>query len=154
VRRVVVPDADRDVTERAGGHELERVADDDLRRREPEAREVRVDLLERGVAEGEAVDADEALSLVPEHRRDEACPVEDADLDVRLVALEARRGEVQQREVVLAREVLHVLGDRLEAAVQGMLGAREVLEELWQLLEEAIGIHERRRGKPRPTGGS
>jgi hypothetical protein len=98
-------------------------------------------LLERGVAEAEAVHADEALALVPEHRRDEARPVEHADLDVCLVAFEARRSEVEEREVVLTREVLHVLGDRLEAPIAGMLGVREVLEEPWKLFEEAIGVH-------------
>ncbi len=36
---------------------------------------------------------------------------------------EARRREVQQGEVVLAREVLHVLGHRLEAAVDRVLAA-------------------------------
>ena len=51
--------------------------------------------------------------------------------------LEAGRGEIEQREVVLAREVLDVLGDRREPAVDRMLGGREVLEEPRKLLEEA-----------------
>ena len=46
-----------------------------------------------------------------------------------------------KREVVLPREVLDVLGDRLEAPVARMLGLREVLEEPWELVEEAIGVH-------------
>jgi hypothetical protein len=69
--------------------------------------------------------------------------MEDADLDVRLVPLEARRREVQEREVVLAGEVLDLLDDRLEAPVERMPGAREVLEEPRELLEEPSGIHYR-----------
>ena len=41
----------------------------------------------------------------------------------------------------LARDVLDVLGDRLEAAVARMLGARIVLEQPGELLEEAISFH-------------
>ena len=89
------------------------------------------------IAEAEAVDADEALVLVAEHRCDEARAVEDADLDICLVLTQAARREVDESEVVLAREVLHVLGDRCETAVARMLGAREVVEEPRQLLEEA-----------------
>jgi hypothetical protein len=66
--------------------------------------------------------------------------VEHADLDVRLVSLEARGREVQEGEVVLPREVLDLLGDRLEAAIPRMLGTREVLEEPRKLLEEAISV--------------
>ena len=65
----------------------------------------------------------------------------DTHLDVRLVGCEARRGDVEQREVVLASEVLDVLGDRLEAPVDRMLGRREVFEEPSQLLEEAGRVH-------------
>jgi hypothetical protein len=68
VRRVVVPDSDGDVAERARGHELESVANDELGSRQSEAREVRLDFLEGRLAELEAVDADEALAVVPEHR--------------------------------------------------------------------------------------
>jgi hypothetical protein len=69
--------------------------------------------------------------------------VEDADLDVRLVPLETRSREVQEREVVLAGEVLDPLDHRLEAPVERMPGAREVLEEPRELLEEPSGIHYR-----------
>ena len=65
----------------------------------------------------------------------------DADLDICLPRFEAARSQVDQREVVLAREVLDVLCDRLEAAVARMLGARVVLEEPRELLEEAIRLH-------------
>ncbi len=54
---------------------------------------------------------------------------------------EARRGEVQKREVVLAREILDLLDDRREAPVDGMLGVREVVEEARELVEEARGVH-------------
>ena len=76
----------------------------------------------------------------------------DADLDVRLVRLEQRGGEVEEGEDVLGREVLDGLHDRLEAPVARVLRAREVVEELGELAEEAIGVHRqgRGRGKPRP----
>ena len=77
--------------------------------------------------------------------------MEDADLDVRLVGPQARRGEVEQRENVLGGEVLDPLDDRREAAVARMLRGGEVVEELGKLAEEAIGVHGRRgRGKRRP----
>ena len=104
-------------------------------------REVGVHLLERGLAESEAVDPDEPLLLVPEHRRDETRAVEHADLDVRLIWTEARRGEVQEREVVLAREILDLLDDRSETAIERVFGVREVLEETRELVEEAAGVH-------------
>ena len=119
-----------------------------------EPREIGVNLIERGVAEGEAVDADEALSLVPEHRRDEARSVEDADLDVRLVSLETGGGEVEQREVVLPREVLHVVGDRLKSPVARVLRLRKVLEEPRKLGEESIGVHYRWLVTPARSGSS
>ena len=81
----------------------------------------------------------------------------DADLHVRLSVTEARGGEVQQREVVLAREVFHLLGDRLEAAVDGVLGAGVIVEELRQFREEALGVHclevARHAGEARLFGG-
>ena len=67
--------------------------------------------------------------------------MEDAHLDVRFVAFKARGGDVEQREIVLAREVLDLFGDRREAAVDRMLRGREVLEEPRELLEEAVGVH-------------
>ena len=80
--------------------------------------------------------------------------MEDADLDVRLVSLETGGGEVEQREVVLAREVLHVLGDRLKSPVARMLRLRKVLEEPWKLFEEAIGVHYRWLVTPARSGSS
>ncbi len=63
-----------------------------------------------------------------------------ADLDVRLVRLDERGGEVEQREDVLRREVLDRLDDGLEAAVARVLRAREVVEERGKLAEEAVGV--------------
>src|SRR5262245_47476817 len=141
MRGVVVPDADLRLPERTGGHEREGVTDDDLGQPEAVAREIRLDLVERRVAHAEPVDSHEARALVAEHRGDEAGSVVDADLDVRLLLFEAARGQVDEREIVLAREALDVLRDRPEAAVTRMLGAWEVLEEPRELLEEAIRLH-------------
>ena len=138
---VVVPDADRGLAEPAARHQLEGIADDELRDVEPEAREVGLHPLECRVTEGEAVYAHEALALVAEHCGDEARAVEDTHFDIRLALIEAASGDVQEREVVLPREVLDVLGDRRETPVDRVLRVREVLEEPRQLLEEAIGVH-------------
>ncbi len=79
----------------------------------------------------------------------------DADLDVRLVRLEQRGGEVEEGEHVLGREVLDGLHDRLEAPVERVLRAREVVEELGELAEEAICVHRQGEGEASlaPTGG-
>jgi hypothetical protein len=67
----------------------------------------------------------------------------DADLDIRLVLAEAACREVEEREVVLAREVLHLVRDRLEPAVPRMLRLRVVVEEAREPREEAVGIQAR-----------
>ncbi len=67
--------------------------------------------------------------------------MEHADLDIRLIRIEQRGCEVQQREVVLAREVLDLLRYGREAAVERMLRPWEVLEEPRELLQEAIRVH-------------
>ena len=103
--------------------------------------EVRLDLLERCVAKPEAVDPDEPLVRVAQHRGDEARSVEHADLDVCLPGAEAARSEIEKREVVLTREVLDVVGDRREPAIARVLGVRVVVEEARKLREEAVGVH-------------
>ena len=65
----------------------------------------------------------------------------DADLDVRLVGPEARRGEVEQREHVLGGEVLDALDDRRETPVARVLRGGKVVEERRQLAQEPIRIH-------------
>ncbi len=127
VRRVVVPHSDPRVAERTGRYELESVAHEELRARKAEPLEILLDLLDARVAKLEAVDADEPLVLVPQHRCDETRTVVDADLHVRLLGLEAGSGEIEKREDVLGGEVLD-LQDRREAAVARMLRAREVVE--------------------------
>ncbi len=95
VQGVVVPDADGNSLERSAAYELEDVADEDLRPRDPEVGEIRLQRLEAGVAKPEVVDSHEPSLLVPEHGRDQAGAMEDADLDVDLVGLETGRREVQ-----------------------------------------------------------
>ncbi len=80
--------------------------------------------------------------------------MEDADLDIRLPLAETARRQIDEGEVVLACEVLDVLRDRGEAAVARMLGARVVLEEPWQLLEEARRVHYRWLVTPARLGSS
>ena len=123
------------------GHELERVPDEELRPCEPVASEIGLDLLERCIAKSEAVDPHEALVLVSQHRGDEARAVEDAHFDVGFVAFQAGSREVEQREIVLPREILDLVGDRREATVDRVHRRREVLEEPRELLEEAIRVH-------------
>ena len=144
---VVVPEPDCCPVEGTARDELERIADQQLRPRESEALQVRLDLLQARVAKAQAVDADEALAVVAEHRGDQARAVVDADLDVRLVRAEQGRREVEQREDVLGREVLDLVDDRLEPAVARVLRVREVVEQPGQLAEEAVGVQ-------RVTGGS
>ena len=132
----------------------ERVADDDLRRNQVEPREIGVNPIERGVAEGEAVDADEALFRVPEHRGDEARSVEHADLDVCLPRAEAARSEIEKREVVLTGEILDVVGDWREPTIAGVLRVRVVVEEARKLREEAAGVHGATGGSSRRPGSA
>ncbi len=72
--------------------------------------------------------------------------MEDADLDIGLVRAETGRREVEQREVVLSREVLDLVGDRSEATVARMLGAGKSSKSARELAQEAVGVH-------RSTGG-
>ena len=93
-------------------------------------REIGQHVLESGISEREAVDPDESLVLVAEHRRDEARAVEHPHLDVCLPWIEAACCEIEKRKVVLEREVLDLLDDRGEPTVDRMLGVRERLEEV------------------------
>ena len=150
---VVVPDADRDVAERAGGHELECVAHEELRRREPEAREVRSTFSSEASRKPKLSTPTNRLSSFPSIAAIRLAPWKTPISTYASSRSRHARGEVEKREVVLAREVLDVVGDRLEAPVAGMLGVREVLEEPRKLVEEAIGGHGGAR-RARPRGGS
>ena len=70
VQRVVVPDPERMSPSAPAGTSSKTSPTRSSGSREAEAREVPLDLLERRVAELEAVDADEPLVLVAQHRRD------------------------------------------------------------------------------------
>ena len=139
--RVVVPRPDSRFVESATRDELERIADDEFRIADAEKREVLLDALVAPVAEVEAVDADEPVAVVTQHRRDQARSVIHADLDVALFGPETGRGEVEEGEVVLQCEVRDLLDNRSEAPVDGMLGMREFPEERREIVEKALGVH-------------
>jgi hypothetical protein len=153
VRRIVVIDADAPVSESAAAEEPERVPFEDGVTAETVAPEVRLQLLPAAAAEREIVDPDEVAG-VPEHRRDEAEPLERADLDVALSGSEQRRGEIQEREVVLLGKPAHILEDRREAPVARVLRARVTGEETRQLTDESVGIHDRLRSYHQRRGNA
>ena len=161
VRGVVVVDTDLPAGERPAAQEGEGVALQDRVAREAVAPEVR---LEQGAAPAlhrEVVDPHE-VPRVPEHRGDQALPLEGADLDVALAPAEEGGGEVQEGEVVLAGEPADLGEDRREAAVTRVRRARVVVEEPGQSAREPLGIHRLRRSPagrrrhhglaPQPTG--
>src|SRR5205085_6102248 len=114
VAGVVVVDADAPAPERVATQTLREVALEDLRPPgEAEARQVRLELLAAPVAEREVVDRDR-LRIVLAQRRDEARAAIRPDLDVALPLRQEARREIQQRQVVLAREP----GDHLEDVVE------------------------------------
>jgi hypothetical protein len=58
--------------------------------------------------------------------------------------LKARRGQVEECEVVLLRKVLDLVDDPRESSIARVLRPREVVEETREFAVEAFGVHRRR----------
>ena len=140
---VVVVDADRLAVERTRRNELEGVTLDDRRELEREALQVLLELLTRRAAHREVVDRDEVGVVVADHRADQARAAVGPDLDIALAGLEHARGEVEEREVVLAREPFHLVQDPREPAPVRVRRDRELVEERVQRRFEPVDVQGR-----------
>ena len=94
----------------------------------PKRSERRLEPLLGGLLEREVVDGDE-LAVVSEHRSDKARATIRADLDVALPRVEEPSREVQERQVVLAREAWHSLQHLLEPSIARSRRLRKSLEK-------------------------
>ena len=120
MRGIVVVDAHAPGPERAAAQDRKGVAFQDGVAGEAVPAKIRFEQRPVAVVQREVVDADE-VARVPQHRRDQAEPLERAHLDVALARAEERRGQVQEGEIVLPGEPAHVGQDRREAPVPRVL---------------------------------
>jgi hypothetical protein len=139
---VVVPDADTRIPEHAAGTSSNGIADDDLRHLEAVPGEIRLDLLQARRRESRSCDADEALAFFAEHRETRLAPWLHAD---------SRHTASPSSRQLAARLISARLFSRARFSTssatpgkrrsRGCSGARIVLEQPGELLEEAISFH-------------